>query len=142
MKAALSEAHNAFSQNEVPVGAVIVVDNVVISSSHNMTEHNSIAHAHAEILAIEGACKVLGEKYLTNASLFVTLEPCPMCAHAISLAKIQKLYFGAYDNKGGGVVNGPKIFDSTSCNHKPEIYDGIMEKECSELLTLFFKQRR
>jgi len=142
MKIALAEAKNAYDNDEVPVGAAIIIDNEIISSAHNLTEHSLIPHAHAEIIAIEKACKTLGEKYLVNASLFVTLEPCPMCAHAISLAKIKKVYFGAYDPKGGGVVNGPKIFDSNSCHHKPEVYDGILESECSELLKTFFKSKR
>lgn len=142
MKTALAEAHAAYAMDEVPIGAAVVINNIVVASAHNLTEHNTLAHAHAEMIAIEKACELMGEKYLPEASLYVTLEPCPMCAHAISLAKIGKLYFGASDPKGGGVIHGPKIFDSSSCHHKPEIYDGIMEKECSTLLKEFFKAKR
>lgn len=142
MKQALEEAKKAYAEDEVPVGAVIVQNSKVIASAHNVTEKSKNITAHAEIIAVQKASEVLGEKYLTDCSLYVTLEPCPMCAHAISLAKIPKLYFGASDKKGGGVIHGPKIYQSSSCHHKPEVYEGIMEDECSMLLKRFFLEKR
>lgn len=142
MQYALEEAHKAFNEGEVPVGAVVVFDNKIIASAHNVTERCKNATQHAEIVAIQKACNVLDSKYLIDASIFVTLEPCPMCAHAISLAKIKNLYFGAEDKKGGGVINGSKIYQSSSCHHKPSVYENIMENECSAILKKFFNDKR
>ncbi len=142
MQIALSEASNAATCGEVPIGAVIVKDGQVIASAHNLTEINNDPTAHAELLAIREACAKLGTPRLMDCDMYVTLEPCPMCATAISFARIRRLYFGAYDAKGGGVENGPRIFSQPTCHHKPEIYGGISESECGDLLKAFFKDRR
>lgn len=144
MSEALKEARKAFDSNEVPVGAVLVdtVEKRVIAMTHNRMETLQDPTAHAEILAIRQACEALGNQRLDHCDLYVTLEPCPMCAQAISFARIRRLYFAAYDQKGGGVEHGPCIFSSSSCHHKPEIYGGIQETESQELLQRFFKMRR
>jgi len=135
---AIIEAKKASKRGEIPVGAVITQGDKIIASAGNMVEKTNDPTAHAEILAIRKACKVLNTKFLTNCDIYVTLEPCAMCAKAISLARIRRLYFGAYDIKGGAVINGELIFNQLSCNHKPEIYDGINEAECKKLLQDFF----
>lgn len=142
MHAALELAHAAFVRGEVPVGAVLVREGKVIASAHNLTETDRDPTAHAEMLAIRAACETLGTPRLSDCDLYVTLEPCPMCAAAIGFARIRRLYFGAYDAKGGGVENGPRIFSQATCHHTPEIYGGIQEQECGELLKAFFKARR
>ncbi len=131
-------------QGEVPVGAVIVAraSGEVVATAHNEVEKRSDATAHAEMLAIQRATKKLGSKSLKGYDLYVTLEPCPMCATAISFARIDRVYFGAYDPKSGGVEHGPRIFNSTSCHHAPEVYGGIMESECAALLKEFFAGKR
>lgn len=139
---ALMQAKKAFEKQEVPIGAVVVKDGTIIAASHNLTETQHDSTAHAEALAIRSACKALGQKYLLDCDLYVTLEPCAMCAGAISLAKIRRLYFGAYDPKSGGVEHGARVFSQTTCHHKPEVYGGIMEEECGELLKLFFVEKR
>ena len=139
---ALEQAAIAARAGEVPIGAVVVMDGKVIASAHNLTETNADPTAHAELLAIRSACKTLGTPRLPDCDMYVTLEPCPMCAQAISFARIRRLYFGAYDEKGGGVENGPRIFSQTTCHHTPEIYGGINETECAALLKDFFKARR
>ena len=139
---ALTEARTSAACGEVPIGAVIVNDGQIIASAHNLTETNNDPTAHAELLAIRAACETLGTPRLIDCDMYVTLEPCPMCATAISFARIRRLYFGAYDVKGGGVENGPRIFSQPTCHHKPEVYGGISESDCAEVLKDFFKARR
>lgn len=140
---ALDEAKAAAARGEVPVGALIVgPDGAVVAAAGNRTRELSDPTAHAEMLAIREAAAVLGSERLTGCDLYVTLEPCPMCAAAISFARIRRLYFGAADPKGGGVVNGPRIFTQATCHHAPEVYDGIGEQESAALLKAFFRERR
>mgnify|MGYP000932360212 CR=1 FL=1 len=142
MQHALEEARKAATRGEVPVGAVIVKDGVVIAAAGNRTLEQRDPTAHAEILAIRSACETIGSERLAGCDLYVTLEPCPMCATAISFARIRRLYFGAYDAKSGGVENGPRIFNHPTCHHKPEVIGGMRENECGELLKSFFATRR
>jgi tRNA(adenine34) deaminase len=139
---AIKLAKKAASAGEVPVGAVVVQNNKIIARAHNLTESKTNPTYHAEILALTKAAKKLNTNKLVECDLYVTLEPCPMCAHAISLSRIRRLYFGAFDPKGGGVENGPKIYNSSSCHHKPEVYGGILESECAEVLKNFFALKR
>ena len=138
----IAQARIAVENGEVPIGAVIVKDGKIIASSYNLVETNRDPTAHAEILAIRLACEILNSPRLIGCDLYVTLEPCAMCAQAISLARIRRLYFGAYDEKGGGVEHGARIFSHPTCNHKPEVYGGINESECGELLKEFFMEKR
>jgi len=143
MLAAIAEAEAAAARGEVPIGAVIVgSDGGVLAQAGNRMRELGDPTAHAEMLAIREACALLRSERLTGADLYVTLEPCPMCAAAISFARIRRLYFGASDPKGGGVENGPRIFSQPSCHHSPEVYGGIAEARCAELLRTFFAQRR
>lgn len=143
MGRALQEAAAAAARGEVPVGAVIVgPDGAVLAAAGNRTRELMDPTAHAEILAIRAACAALGSERLTGCDLYVTLEPCPMCATAISFARIRRLYFGASDPKGGGVINGPRIYNQSTCHHAPEIYDGFGEEEAAALLKKFFEARR
>lgn len=142
MDTALEEARSAAQRGEVPVGAVIVRDGTVISSAGNRTRELNDPTAHAEILAIRQACSALGVERLTDADLYVTLEPCAMCAAAISFARIRRLYFGAADEKGGAVLSGGRFFSSPTCHHAPEVYSGISETEAAALLVDFFRQKR
>lgn len=142
MQAAIALAQQAASRGEVPVGAVVVHEGRIIASAHNLTETTCDPTAHAELLAIRSACERLQTPRLTECDMYVTLEPCAMCAAVLSFARIRRLYFGAYDIKGGGVENGPRIFSQSSCHHAPEIYGGIQESVCASLLKDFFKQRR
>jgi len=143
MLAAIAEAEAAAARGEVPIGAVIVgSDGGVLTQAGNRMRELGDPTAHAEMLAIREACALLRSERLTGADLYVTLEPCPMCAAAISFARIRRLYFGASDPKGGGVENGPRIFSQPSCHHSPEVYGGIAEARCAELLRTFFAQRR
>jgi len=142
MQAAIALAKESAARGEVPIGAVIVRDGKIIASSHNLTETKNDPTAHAEIVAIRAACEILQTPRLVDCDMYVTLEPCPMCATAISFARIRRLYFGAYDAKGGGVENGPRIFAQPTCHHTPEIYGGMQESECGALLRDFFQQRR
>jgi tRNA(Arg) A34 adenosine deaminase TadA len=142
MPIAIDEAKKAEDRGEVPVGALIEIDGKVISSAGNRTRELKDPTAHAEILAIRNACSILGVERLIGANLYVTLEPCPMCAAAISHARIANLYYGASDIKSGGVNQGPCIFNHPQSHHKPEVYDGISETECKKLLLEFFKQKR
>jgi tRNA(adenine34) deaminase len=128
--------------SEVPVAACIVHQNEIIAFSCNKVEELKDVTLHAEMCVIKEASQKLGSKYLSDCSLYVTLEPCPMCAYAISLAKVKSLYFGAYDIKGGGVYHGPRIFENCSNAYKPKIYGGIKESDCANLLKEFFKSRR
>ena len=143
MERALDEARAAAARGEVPVGAVICSrDGVVLASSGNRTREFNDPTAHAEILAIRAACRALGAERLIDCDLWVTLEPCPMCAAAISFARIRRLYFAASDAKGGGVEHGARIFNQPTCHHAPEFYGGICETEASALLVSFFAERR
>jgi len=142
MDIALEQARASAARGEVPVGAVIVQDGNIIASSGNRSIELSDPTAHAEMLVIRAACEALGNERLGECDLYVTLEPCPMCATAISFARIRRLYFGAHDRKGGGVEHGARIFDQATCHHKPEVYGGIAESECGEILREFFKERR
>uniref|UniRef100_UPI0040285E0E nucleoside deaminase n=1 Tax=Candidatus Scatocola faecipullorum TaxID=2840917 RepID=UPI0040285E0E len=144
MERALALAAYAAEQDEVPIGAVVVnpENGEIISEAYNLSEHVADASAHAEILAIRKACEKLKCNRLRGMDLYVTLEPCTMCAAAISFARIQNLYFGAVDAKGGAVVSGVKFYDSPTCHHRPEVQGGIMERECGQILKDFFKAKR
>ena len=142
MDLALKAAENAAKAGEVPIGAVIVRDNAVIASAGNRTLTDRDPTAHAEILAIRDAARQLGSERLTDCDLYVTLEPCTMCAAAISFARIRRLYFGAPDPKGGGVESGVRFFASPTCHHAPEVYSAVGESESATLLRDFFKARR
>jgi tRNA(Arg) A34 adenosine deaminase TadA len=143
MERALEEARQAASRGEVPVGAVLVdAEGRVLASAGNRTEESSDPTAHAEILVIREAAAQRGEPRLPDCDLYVTLEPCPMCAAAIAFARVRRLYFGAYDPKGGGVEHGPRIFARPTCHHRPEIYGGIDEERAAALLRGFFQDRR
>jgi len=132
----------AGARGEVPVGAVVVGPQGIVSQAGNRTRELNDPTAHAEILAIRAACAKRGQERLTGYDLYVTLEPCPMCAAAISNARIARLYYGASDAKSGGVGQGPRIFSHPQCHHKPEVYDGIAAKEAEGLLRAFFKEKR
>lgn len=142
MQAAMAQAHAAAARGEVPCGAVVVGPQGIVSKAGNRTRELHDPTAHAEILAIREACAVLGQERLAGYDLYVTLEPCPMCAAAISNARIARLYYGADDPKSGGVAQGPRIFEHPQCHHKPEIYDGIDAQASQELLKTFFANRR
>lgn len=143
MQAALAEARAAAERGEVPIGCVITgPDGAVLARAGNRTEADRDPTAHAELLAIRAAAQALGAPRLVDCDLYVTLEPCPMCAQAISFARLRRVYYGASDPKGGGVEHGARIFDQPTCHHRPEVYGGIAEQEASELLRAFFKARR
>lgn len=143
MSLALDEARAAAERGEVPVGAVIVsASGDVLVLAGNRTRELHDPTAHAEILAIRAACTVLESERLVDCDLYVTLEPCPMCAAAISFARIRRLYYGAGDPKGGGVEHGPRIFSQPTCHHVPEVYPGLAEAESGTLLKSFFAAKR
>ena len=142
MELALEEARAAASRGEVPVGAVIVHDGLVLARTGNRTRELNDVTAHAEILAIRQAAKILGSERLSEADLYVTLEPCTMCAAAISFARLRRLYFGAEDEKGGAVTSGVRFFNQPTCHHRPEIYPDIASDDAMRLLKSFFKDRR
>jgi len=142
MEAALAEARAAALRGEVPVGAVLVRDGVALAAAGNRVEELGDPTAHAEMLAIRAAAAALGDKRLAECDLYVSLEPCAMCAAAISLARLRRLYFAAYDPKGGGVEHGARVFAHPTCHHRPEIYGGIRESEAGEILREFFRERR
>jgi tRNA(adenine34) deaminase len=143
MARAMAEAEAAGARGEVPVGAVLVApDGQVLAASGNRTRELADPTAHAEILAIREACRKSGSERLVGCDLYVTLEPCPMCATAISFARIRRLYFGALDPKSGGVSHGPRIFSQPTCHHAPEVYEGIDAARARELLKAFFADRR
>lgn len=142
MEKAIEEAKKAYIEDEVPVGAVITYQGKIIAAAHNLRETLSRATAHAEILAIEKACSVLNSWYLNDCDLYVTLEPCIMCAGAIINSRIRSLYFGAFDPKAGACGSVIDIFRLKELNHRVTVYAGIMEDECSLLLTEFFKSKR
>lgn len=142
MDLALDAARQAADWGEVPVGAVIVKDGAVLATAGNRTIADHDPTAHAEILALREAARLIGSERLIECDLYVTLEPCAMCAGAISFARIRRLYFGASDPKGGAVEHGPRFFSQPTCHHAPEIYGGISELDASTLLKEFFKDRR
>jgi tRNA(adenine34) deaminase len=142
MEMALKEARAAGDRGEVPIGAVVVVDGVAVASSGNRTRELNDATAHAEIAAIRMASDRLGQERLAGADLYVTLEPCTMCAAAISFARIRRLYYGAEDPKGGAVDNGVRFYAQPTCHHAPEVYSGFNETESADMLRAFFSERR
>lgn len=142
MGEALSQARQAAARGEVPVGAVLVRDGAIIARAGNRTRELADPTAHAEMLVIREACAVERSERLPGTDLYVTLEPCAMCAAAISFARVRRLYFGALDEKGGGVVHGGRFFAQPTCHHAPEVYAGMAEKEAAALLVDFFRERR
>lgn len=142
MQRALDAARAAAAAGEVPIGAVIVKDGVVIAEAHNAPRDLHDPTAHAEILAIRHAAQVLGDERLTGCELWVTLEPCAMCAGAIAHARIARLYYAASDPKGGAVEHGARVFEQAQCLHRPEVYSGMGEAESAALLKGFFSARR
>jgi tRNA(adenine34) deaminase len=143
MQLALAEGRAAAARGEVPVGAVLIgPSGAVLSKSGNRTRERNDPTAHAEIAVIRQACSELGAERLLGCDLYVTLEPCPMCAAAMSLARIRRVYYAASDPKGGGVEHGPRIFNQPTCHHAPEVYSGLCEVEASALLRAFFAARR
>jgi tRNA(adenine34) deaminase len=144
MARALAAAERAAAAGEVPVGAVLVdgTTGAVLAEAGNGTEALADPTAHAEMLVLRAAAKLRGSPRLVGCDLYVTLEPCAMCAAAISFARIRRLYFGAYDPKGGAVEHGPRFFQQPTCHHRPEVYGGIEERRAGELLKRFFAERR
>jgi tRNA(Arg) A34 adenosine deaminase TadA len=142
MPRAIAQARAAADAGEVPIGAVVVKDGVVIAEAHNTPRTDHDPTAHAEILAIRAAARMLGDERLSGCDLWVTLEPCAMCAGAIAHARIARLYYAASDPKGGAVEHGARVFDQPQCLHRPEVYSGIGEGEAAELLRGFFRDRR
>ncbi|WP_349596458.1 nucleoside deaminase [Azospirillum argentinense] len=144
MDIAFAEAEAAASRGEVPVGAVVVdpATGAVLARAGNRTEELDDPTAHAEVLAIRAACAALGEPRLPGLDLYVTLEPCALCAAAISFARLRRVYFGAYDPKGGGVEHGPRFYHQPTCHHAPEVYGGIDETRAGDMLRAFFRGRR
>ncbi len=142
MQAALNEAEEAGRRGEVPIGAVIVRDGEIIAQAGNRTLEMNDPTAHAEILAIRQACGTLGSQRLPDCDLYVTLEPCPMCAAAVSFARIRRLYYGAEDPKGGAVESGVRFFGDPTCHHAPDVYSGLAEQQSARLLREFFAERR
>jgi tRNA(Arg) A34 adenosine deaminase TadA len=144
MREALAAAAEAAIGGDVPIGAVLVapLEAAIVAAAGNRVERDHDPTAHAEMLVLRAGAARLGTARLAGCDLYVTLEPCPMCAAAISLARIRRLYFGAYDPKGGGVEHGPRIFDQPTCQHRPEVYGGIAERAAGELLRGFFRALR
>jgi tRNA(adenine34) deaminase len=142
MEQALDEARKAQARGEVPVGCIIVRNGTIIAAAGNRTLADRDPTAHAEMLAIRAAAKIVGSERLTDCDLHVTLEPCAMCAAAISFARIHRLYYGAADPKGGAVEHGARFFTQPTCHHRPEIYGGISESASADLLREFFAARR
>ncbi|TYP52515.1 tRNA adenosine(34) deaminase TadA [Thermosediminibacter litoriperuensis] len=142
MREALKEARKAFEEDEVPIGAVIAYDGRIIARAHNLREGSRDATAHAEVLAIRAACDAMGTWRLTGCSLYVTLEPCPMCAGAIILARLDRVVFGAQDPKAGAAGSVVDLFSVERFNHHPEVVSGVLAEECGILLKEFFRQKR
>jgi tRNA(adenine34) deaminase len=142
MQRALAEAREAALAGEVPVGAVVICGGAIVATGRNATIGGADPTAHAEMVALRAAAAAIGSARLDQCDLWVTLEPCAMCAGAIALARIARLYFGAPDPKGGAVIHGPRLFAQPTCHHRPEIYGGIAEAESADLLTAFFRARR
>ncbi|MGH6673130.1 MAG: nucleoside deaminase [Xanthobacteraceae bacterium] len=142
MDMALDEARAAGEAGEVPVGCVIALDGRIVARAGNRTLTDADPTAHAELVAIRRAASLLGSERLGACDLYVTLEPCAMCAGAVSFARIRRLYYGAADPKGGAVDNGVQFFASPTCHHRPEVYGGLAEAEAAALLKAFFRERR
>jgi tRNA(adenine34) deaminase len=144
MRLALEAARRAAAAGDVPVGAVLVdaMTENIVAAAGNRVEQDTDPTAHAEMIVIREAATLRKDVRLSNCDLYVTLEPCPMCAAAISFARIRRVYFGAFDPKGGGVENGPRIFDQSICHHRPDVYGGIGESDAAALLKAFFAARR
>ncbi|MBB5274671.1 cytosine deaminase [Rhizobium rosettiformans] len=142
MEAAFEEARAAGERGEVPIGAVVVRDGRILGRAGNETRALNDVTAHAEILAIRRAASAVGDERLVDADLYVTLEPCTMCAAAISFARMRRLYYAAGDVKGGAVENGVRFFAQSTCHHAPDVYSGIRESEAAEMLRAFFQDRR
>lgn len=139
---AFEEARDAARRGEVPIGAAILREGVLLARAGNRMREQRDPTAHAEMMAIRMACEAIGAERLIGADLYVTLEPCPMCATAISFARIRRLYYAASDPKGGGVENGPRLYGQPSCHHAPEVYPGLREQEAATMLREFFRERR
>ncbi len=143
MEIALRMAQEAARLGEVPVGAVIVdAAGRVLAQAHNRVEMDTDPTAHAEMMAIREVTRQRGQKFLEDCALYVTLEPCAMCAQAIAFARLRRLYYGAFDSKGGGVDHGARVFAQPTCHHKPEVYGGVMESASAALLKAFFESKR
>lgn len=142
MLVAIEEALKAQKKDEVPIGAVIVLNDKVIAKSHNLMEKKQLATSHAEILAINKACKKLKSWRLLDCEMYVTLEPCPMCAGAIANARMKKVYFGAYEPKSGSAESKYKILSESGLNHTVEYCGGVLEEQCSKILKEYFKKKR
>jgi len=142
MRAAIEQAQRGYAAGEVPIGAVLVVNDEIVSRAFNQPIGSVDPTAHAEIVAIRAAAEALGQPRLDGCTLWVTLEPCAMCAAAASLARVEAIRFGAEDPKGGGVVHGARIFAQPTCHHRPDVLGGIGEEESAELLKRFFEERR
>ncbi|MGI0525684.1 nucleoside deaminase [Rhizobium giardinii] len=142
MDLALAEARMAGARGEVPVGAVLVLNGEVVASAGNRTRERNDVTAHAEIEAIRAGCRVIGDERLPGADLYVTLEPCTMCAAAISFARLRRLYYGAEDPKGGGVDNGVRFFSQPTCHHAPDVYSGFSAQAAADILKQFFAEKR
>ncbi|WP_180901072.1 nucleoside deaminase [Martelella soudanensis] len=142
MALALEQAEAAAVRGEVPIGAVVVIDGKVVASAGNRTREMADPTAHAEILALREACRKTGSERLPGADLYVTLEPCAMCAAAISFARIERLYYGAADPKGGGVDHGGRFYEQPTCHHRPDVYSGFSESRSADLLRAFFSAKR
>jgi tRNA(Arg) A34 adenosine deaminase TadA len=139
---AFAEARAAAARGEAPIGAALVLEGKIIASAGNRTIEDHDPTAHAEILAIRAGARALSDERLNGCDLYVTLEPCAMCAGAISFARLRRVYFAAEDEKGGAVENGPRFFTQKTCHHRPEVYGGIRASEAADLLRAFFKARR
>lgn len=141
---ALEYAFRALTENEVPIGAIIIHQPTgkIITAQHNQMQRLKNPLAHAEMITITEACRILNRQRLNDCILYVTLEPCPMCAQAISFARLGKIIFGAYDPKGGGIIHGPRIFDQSTCHFQSEIIGGVREDACKTILKDFFKSKR
>jgi tRNA(adenine34) deaminase len=142
MELALTHAREAGARGEVPVGAVLVRDGKAIAATGNRVGELSDPTAHAEILAIREAARILGTPRLIGGDLYVTLEPCPMCATALSFARVDRVFFGAFDIKGGGIDHGPRIYEQPTCHHRPDVFGGMSEKACAAVLVEFFLDKR
>lgn len=144
MQRALELAQKAVQEDEVPIGAVLVdaQKDEILAEAYNQSAHVADATAHAEMIVLQKACQKLGQNRLRGCDLYVTLEPCTMCAGAISFSRIENLYFGAYDEKGGAVCNGVKFFEAPTCHHRPHVEGGILAEECAALLKNFFQSKR
>ncbi len=142
MRAALAEAAAAAAADEVPVGAVVTRGGEIVATGRNRMRDDNDPTAHAEMVALRGAAATLGTARLDGCDLWVSLEPCAMCAGAIGLARVSRLYFAASDPKGGAVLHGPRLFGQTTCHHAPEVYCGIGEEPAAEMLRAFFRERR